>query len=451
MNKAKAWASKTDLYSKMLEVYLNCQDPNGAIIYVDSLTTLEEKRKPYSPFTPLETPLDKRYAYHEIARYWACNGQMTKANAVIDKHFDTSEKRYVLAEVAETCAWKGKVSAAEQLLAKMAGMKPAAVESRLAEASGDRYEQGARCALGRAYAEAGNIAKAQVVAETLPESRSRSGVGDYVTLPGSHSRSEVLEAIARAHVRAGNVEVALAMLKDMPGEYQSSVYDAIITEQVDKGLLDAAQATIEAFVRVPDDYWSTTRVTRHYLTLAQAAAEQGDMLAYRRFLDQAIAGAPEMWNLEQYTWTRIYVIQRDFGDLTGMLAIAITNDDESVRSEALSWAVRTLSRDGDISTAKALSKKITSDGKWIAYAKVARALVRADRATEAQAFLNTLTDSRDKAEAFRNTARSLVAMDHQEVLIEWLESIDSPVVRFNVCLGAAEASDEAYEDILLDW
>ena len=103
------------------------------------------------------------------------------------------------------------------------------------------------------------------------------------------------------------------------------------------------------------------------------------------------------------------------------------------------------------SAAKALSKEITSEGKWIAYAAVARALVRADRATEAPAFLNTLTDSRDKAEAYRNTARSLVAMDRQEILIEWLKSIDSPVVRFNVCLGAAQAFDDDYRDVALDW
>jgi hypothetical protein len=71
--------------------------------------------------------------------------------------------------------------------------------------------------------------------------------------------------------------------------------------------------------------------------------------------------------------------------------------------------------------------------------------------TEAQAFLNTLTDSRDKAEAYRNTARTLVAMDRQEVLVEWPKSIDSPVVRFNVCLGAAQAFDEDYKDVALDW
>ena len=95
------------------------------------------------------------------------------------------------------------------------------------------------------------------------------------------------------------------------------------------------------------------------------------------------------------------------------------------------------------SAAKALSKKITSDYKGSAYAAVAHALVRADRMTEARAHLNTLTDSRDQAEAYRNTARSLVAMDREELLLEWLKSIDSSVVRFNAYIGAAGAFREA--------
>ena len=95
------------------------------------------------------------------------------------------------------------------------------------------------------------------------------------------------------------------------------------------------------------------------------------------------------------------------------------------------------------SAAKALSKKITSDYKRSAYAAVAHALVRADRMTEARAHLNTLTDSRDKAEAYRSMARRLVATDREELLLEWLKSIDSSVVRFNAYIGAAGAFREA--------
>ena len=69
------------------------------------------------------------------------------------------------------------------------------------------------------------------------------------------------------------------------------------------------------------------------------------------------------------------------------------------------------------------------------------------RAAEGQAFLNSLTNQRDKANSYRCAALRLVNMDRQDVLIDWLESIDSPIVRFKLCLGAAQAFDEAYKEV----
>jgi hypothetical protein len=420
IDKASALASKDYFNSEMLEVYLNCQDPNGAIVYVDSLTPPEEDY--------LMMAWDKPYAYQEIACHWASNGQMAKANAVLDAHFDGSDKEHALDAIVRACASKGKLSVAEEFLARI---------------KQDTYQQGARAAIGRAYADAGNITKAQAIAQTLPESRGPLRVLDYITPRESQSRSRVLvlEAIALAHVRAGDVEAAKAMLKDLTGRCHDSVYEAIITEQLDKGQLDAAEATMEAFA--PTVYDKLT-AAECYLNLAQAAAEQADMQAHRKFLDRAMARAEEIRHqYGLFAWHKMLLVHRDVGDVAGILTIAITNDDESIRSWALYWAVPMLLRDGGISAAKALSTKITSDDKGSAYAAVAHALIRADRMTEARAHLNTLTDSRDKAEAYRSMARRLVATDREEILLEWLESIDSPVVRFNAYIGAAEAFGEA--------
>jgi hypothetical protein len=174
------------------------------------------------------------------------------------------------------------------------------------------------------------------------------------------------------------------------------------------------------------------------------------MLNYHSFINRAIAEAEKLRGLEQwYSWSRIFIIQREVGDVKGLLSIAETNEDEAVRSGALSMAVRKFSQDGDISKAKMHAKQITSDGKPIAYAAVSSALVRADRMTEAQAFLETLTDNQERAEAYRCAALRVVNMGRQDVLIDWLKPINCPVVRFNVCLGAAQAFDEDYKKILV--
>jgi len=417
MDKAKALTSRIDLNRDILEVYLDCQDPNGARMYADILTT----------------PWARQDAYRKIACYWVCNGETAKANAFLDAQFDGSGKRRVLVDVVEACALQGKFSIAEEFLERITKEKLSEEEQFLVKINAT-YQQRARGAIGEAYADTGNISEAQVIAENMVESQSRS---------------RVREAIALAYVKAGDIEAAQAMLKDMPGDHQISVYDAIVSEQVAEGQLEAAQATIEAWVRMIDEFPYATYpyfyldgpnislmrryAKRRYLTLAQTAAEQGDMSAYHHFLEQAKAGAEMEADKKSISWDEILLTQYKVGDLVGMLTIAETNEEESTRSLALSLVTRKLSRDGDITTAMARAKQIpASRVKSAAYAAVACAMVRLDRVTEGQAFLDTLTNERHRAEAYRCAAIDLVHMDRQEVLFDWLKPVDSPLVRFKV-------------------
>jgi len=419
---------------------LDCQDPNGATRYADSLTLLEGKRE----------------AYQEIACYWACLGKTDQMNTLLATRFEPSYREYVIVKIIEVSALKGRFSVAEELLR---------------EISEEVYQQCARRALCEAYAQAGNITKAEDIANTIVEysnvnsssiisdmSESYSDAENVATsravlaMMSEHdNRSLALTAIARAYVKANNMERAKNLLKEVPRDYQESVYEAMIAQQVAKGQIDAAQASIEALVRITqDDPWKWGSPMKHYLDLARAAAEQGDMLNYHSFINRAIAGAEKLRYREQwYYWSSIFTIQREVGDVKGLLSIAETNEDEAVRSGALSMAVRKFSQDGDISKAKMHAKQITSDGKPIAYAAVSSALVRADRMTEAQAFLETLTDNQERAKAYRSAALRVVNMGRQDVLIDWLKPITCPVVRFNVCLGAAQAFDEDYKKLLV--
>ncbi len=439
MNKAIHLAPKNLFTRDIIEVYLDCQDPNGATRYADSHTSLEGKR-----------------AYQEIACYWACLGKTDQMNTLLATRFEPSYREYVIVKIIEVSALKGRFSVAEELLG---------------EISEEVYQQCARRALCEAYAQAGNITKAEDIAKTIVEhcnvnsssiisdmSESYSDAENFsmsralVAMMSEHdNRSLALTAIARAYVKANNMERAKNLLKEVPRDYQESVYEAMIAQQVAKGQIDAAQASIEALVRITqDDPWKWGSPMKHYLDLARAAAEQGDMLNYHSFINRAIAGAEKLRYREQwYYWSSIFTIQWEVGDVKGLLSIAETNEDEAVRSGALSMAVRKFSQDGDISKAKMHAKQITSDGKPIAYAAVSSALVRADRMTEAQAFLETLTDNQERAEAYRCAALRVVNMGRQDVLIDWLKPITCPVVRFNVCLGAAQAFDEDYKKLLV--
>jgi tetratricopeptide (TPR) repeat protein len=435
MNKAIHLAPKNLFTRDIIEVYLDCQDPNGATRYADSLTLLEGKRK----------------AYQEIACYWACLGKTDQMNTLLATRFEPSYREYVIVNIIEVSALKGRFSVAEELLR---------------EISEEVYQQCARRALCEAYAQAGNITKAEDIAKTIVEysnvnsssiisdmSESYSDAENVATsrilvavMSELDNRSLALTAIARAYVKANNMERAKNLLKEVPRDYQESIYEAMIAQQVAKGQIDAAQDSIEALVRITQDDPFKWGPTKHYLDIARAAAKQGDMLNYHSFINRAIAGAEELWDLERwYSWSRIFIIQCEVGDVKGLLYIAETNEDEAVRSGALSMAVRKFSQDGDISKAKMHAKQITSDGKPIAYAAVSSALVRADRMTEAQAFLETLTDNQERAEAYRCAALWVVNMGRQDVLIDWLKPINCPVVRFNVCLGAAQAFDEDYK------
>jgi len=131
--------------SNLIRAYLDCNDVDGATSFAESI---KDKRLTLQ-------------AYKKIAAHLASNNDIENADAIVDNITNESGKESALVEITETCIREANFTVAEQMARRLTGSK---------------YQDRVLEKLGVAFAEKGNIKKAQSISETIRDPKHKSSV-----------------------------------------------------------------------------------------------------------------------------------------------------------------------------------------------------------------------------------------------------------------------------------
>jgi len=227
-------------------------------------------------------------------------------------------------------------------------------------------------------------------------------------------------------VEAGNVAEAEAVLESMVRTIEDSPREAQMSKF---GITDDAGA----IAGVRSKYLITAKL------LAEKGDRKGSLLRIARARNAVMGMADEAGIVKSVSIATLVRSQIDLGDLDGARSTLSNIEQEFSRSIAATDLAVALVKSGDVKSAMEVAELITSPlVKGMAVGRVLSELVRAEEMALANEMMRKVGHSKEDVRAFRAVGGTMVDLDRGQELHRWLNEMRSNVARAHACIGAAE-------------
>jgi lipopolysaccharide biosynthesis regulator YciM len=371
----------------------------------------------------------QRWAYQQIAEILAEQGKLGEAQAVVEQHLPPIWHESAVSMMASACASKMHVDDTQKLVAQLT-----------AEKDRDKAYTNLTDALVRAGhdADAGLFAdrisdparKAAALARIAAQSAKNQSLGTIqVRIAKAAGREEKLalyDVLFAKLVEAGNLAGAEAVIESMVKTIQASPRQAVSSKF---GTSDDASA-----IAVTRSKYLTIA-----LLLAKKGDRKGSLVRLAKARD-AITGLPPRAGITKMLLHGALVgAQITVGDLDGARRTLGQLQPAFSRSQAAAHLAVALIASGNVKSGLEVAELVTDPvGRGRARGAVTSALVRAGDLPAAKAMLQKIGDGKDDVEAFRAASQAMVQTGRARELHAWLSDITSNTARAYLCMGVAE-------------